>query len=134
MRPGSGATFAAASQVADDPADLGAILAVGPVDLLDQLSAALDQPRVQRIALLEPLEVGHRDPDVKVVGARGEDVLARPGGLVRDDRLEVRVEEAAVGAARARLERPRPWPVGNRAPSPRRRLAPHRPKRHRAST
>ena len=42
----------------------------------------------------EALEIGQRDPaGVEVVGARLEDVLARRRRLVRDDRIDVRIEE-----------------------------------------
>ena len=47
-----------------------------PVDLFDEPAVALHEPRVQRVLLVEALEIRHRHADVEVVGAGGEDVLA----------------------------------------------------------
>ena len=54
---------------------------------------------------VNPLEVLHRDVDVEVVRARGEDVLPGPGRLVRDDRIDRGVEEHRLQPREHRVER-----------------------------
>ena len=43
--------------------------------------------------LLEPFQIVHRHADVQIVGAGREDVFPGAGRLVRDDRVDRRVEE-----------------------------------------
>ena len=86
-------------EVRDDRADLRVVPAADAVDLLDELAVLLHQPRVERILLLEALEILHRHADVQVVGARREDVLARARRLVGDDRIDRADRRTSAAAA-----------------------------------
>ena len=94
-------------QVPDDLGELPrvAAAAVDAVDLLHQPAAALDQPRVQRIPLVEAFEVGQRDAVVQVVRARQQHVVARGRGLVRQDRIDGGVEEQRLQPIQQRVQR-----------------------------
>ncbi len=65
----------------------------------------------------------HRHADVEVVRARRENVLPGAGGLVRDDRIDRRVEEHAVQPR----QHAHPASPPRRADTPRRTAAPHAP-------
>ena len=75
------------------------VAAADAVDLFDEPAVLLDQPRVERIALVEALEVGHRHARVEIVGARLQDVLAGARRLAGDDRIDVQVEEVRLQRA-----------------------------------
>ena len=104
-------------EVLDDGGDLAAVAAADAVDLFDDLAVVLHEPRVERMRLLEALEVLHRDADVEVVGAGRQDVLARRRRLARDHRIDVRVEEHRAAAARAAGRASRRSSCGNVAPA-----------------
>ena len=80
-------------EMADHGADLRVVAAAHLVDLFDQRAVLLDQPRVEAVALGEALQVGHRH-------ARSRGCWRWPAGcpcrrrrLLRDHRLEGRIEE-----------------------------------------
>ena len=68
-------------EVAHDPRQLGPVAAAGAIHLLDQPAVLFHQPRVERVALLEALEIGLGHAGVEIVGAVAQDVAARAGRL-----------------------------------------------------
>ena len=89
--------------------DLGELLRIttaagDPIDLFDELAVALDQPRVQRILLVEALQVCHRDAVVQVVGARQQHVVAGRRRLVGQDGIDSGVEEQRLQAIEQGLQ------------------------------
>ena len=84
--------------------DLRAVTAVDPVHLLVQPAVALHQARVERIALLEVGDVGHRHAVVQVVRAREQQVLTSARGLVGDDGIHVGIEEQRLESAHELIE------------------------------
>jgi hypothetical protein len=64
-----------------------------PVDLLLQMPVLFYQPRVQRIAFGEILEVGNSDAGVEVVGAGFQNIVASRRTLRRNRRLKLGIEE-----------------------------------------
>ena len=80
-------------EVLYDAADVSIVFPPDAVDLLDEAAVFLHEPRIERVLLVEPVEVLHRDADVQIVRAGLENVAARTRRLVRDDRIDVRVEE-----------------------------------------
>jgi hypothetical protein len=91
--------------VIDDPGDTIAIQPVDAIDLLDQPSVDLGQSRVDPVTLLEPVEVGHRDISIEVVGAGPEQVCAGPGRLAGYHRVDVGIEERPAQPIEQRVER-----------------------------
>ncbi len=69
--------------------------------LRSSLPFSFHEPRVERVLLVESVEVLHRDARVEVVGARGEDVLAGRRRLRRHHRIHVRDRRTAAAGARA---------------------------------
>ena len=65
-------------EVLDDLRNLTTVPPVGPVDFFNERAAGLHQARVEAVFLRKPLQVGHRDAGVEVVGAGEQDVLAEP--------------------------------------------------------
>jgi hypothetical protein len=91
--------------VADDPAYLTIVAASHAVDLFDESAIVCDQPRVERIALVERLEIAQRHSGVEVVGTRGQHVVSRSGTLVGHDWIGGRIEEPRRDAVDERLVR-----------------------------
>jgi hypothetical protein len=79
--------------------DAGDRRAVPPADAIHLLAEApivvFHQPRVQRVGLFEPFEIGRRHVRVEVVRGGGEDVLAWRRCLARDHRPVRLVQEVA---------------------------------------
>ena len=82
------------------------VIAPGPVDLLQKTPVRpAHQARVQRIALVEPLQVPEGDPLVVVHAAAGKDVLPRRRALAGHERLEAGVEDRRPQPLELPLER-----------------------------
>ena len=107
----------AASMCRDDAGQFVAVAPAHAVHLFNEPAVPLHQARVERIALLEALEVGHRHAVIQVVGAVLQDVAAGRRRLAGHHRVDRGVEEARRQAVRQlarRLARagvePRPGP------------------------
>ena len=92
-------------EVLHDFGDLRSVPSVHAIDLFDELAVPFHEPRVQRIPLVEALEVLHRHADVQIVRACREDVLARRRRLRRDARIDVRIEEIRLKPREQLIER-----------------------------
>ena len=88
----------------DDRFELRAVPSADPIHLFHQLPVAFHQPRIQRVLLLEPVEVRQRQADVQVVGAGGQDVGARARRLAGDDGIDGEVEEEGLEPREERVE------------------------------
>jgi hypothetical protein len=93
-------------EVLHDGRDLRGAAAADLVHLLDERAVRLDEARVEAVLLGEAVEIGHRDAaGVEVVGAAREDIPALGRRLVRDDRVDARIEEHRLQAREGGVER-----------------------------
>ena len=92
-------------QVLDDRRERLAVEAADAIHLFDDLAVLLHQPRIERVLLVVALEVLHRQADVEVVGARGQEVLARRRRLRGDGRIDVRIEKRRLQPRQQLIER-----------------------------
>ena len=92
-------------EVLDDLGDLRPVPAVDAIHLFDDRAVPFHEARVQRIPLVEALQILHRHADVQIVRAFCEDVPARRRRLGRDAWIDVRVEEARFEPRQQPIER-----------------------------
>ena len=76
-----------------DRLELRGVESADAVHLFHEAAVALHEARIERVLLLEPVEIAHRDAGVEVVRACGEQIPARRRRLRRHRGIDGRVEE-----------------------------------------